>query len=448
MTGGRSIIVIGGGASGILLSAHILRHEDPRVRVTIIEKRGQLGRGLAFSADQPDHVLNVPAGNMSAYADAPDDFRHWLRRRHPELPDDPWLFAPRKIYGEYLGDLVREASAMSEGDPRLTVVEQQAVALREWSGGVELSLADGTSRVGQEAVLAVGHEEQPSRGNGLAVRAGSDDDTPLDPEAPVIILGSGLSMVDAWLTLAARRHRGRVLIVSRHGLLPLAHRQVSPIAIDAADVPFGTNLGYLTRWFRELVAATEAAGGDWRSAVDGLRPYNQRLWQSWTRETRRQFLEHVRPLWNIHRHRLPPQLHALMREAVASDQVELIAAKLLTIEPGQHGVRATIRRRGAANDEAVEVARVYDCGGVTLDVETSSNPVVRSLLAAGLARPDSQHIGLDVTPELNVVSAAGKASPRIFAVGPLTRGQFFEIEAIPDIRRQCVDLAARLVAGR
>jgi uncharacterized NAD(P)/FAD-binding protein YdhS len=234
--------------------------------------------------------------------------------------------------------------------------------------------------------------------------------------------------------------------VSRHGLLPLEHRQVTPLRIDAADVPFGTNLGYFMRWFRDLVATTTAEGDDWRSAVDGLRPYNQRIWQNWTPAVRRQFLEHVRPLWNIHRHRLPPDLHGLMRQAIDGGQLRLVAAKLEGLSRTDCGVAARFRRRGAGTDETVEVVRAYDCGGVTLDVETSSNPVMLSLLAQGKARPDGQRIGLDVTTSLRVVDAAGAASERLYAVGPLTRGKFFEIEAIPDIRRQVADLADRLLA--
>src|SRR5690606_13053172 len=122
-------------------------------------------------------------------------------------------------------------------------------------------------------------------------------------------------------------HQGRILVVSRNGLLPTGHRDVRPLSIDAADVPFGTNLPYFLRWFRDLVDETIAAGGDWRSVVDGLRPYNQRIWQSWSEHTRRQFLRHLRPWWNIHRHRLPPELHERLVRAVATGQVELIAAE-------------------------------------------------------------------------------------------------------------------------
>jgi len=444
MSGARSIIIIGGGASGILLAAHLLRRADSRLQVTVIEKRGQVGRGVAYSAERNNLILNVAASNMSAYADEPNHFRDWLTRTHPELPDDPFLFAPRQYYGAYLRDVLRNSAAGSD-TARLTIVEAEGLSVHEVGKGIEVGLTDGTTRFGDIAVLAVGHEEQPSRGKGIAVRADSDADTPLPADAAVMILGSGLSMVDAWLSLMDRQHRGRILIVSRHGLLPLAHKQVAPFRIDAADVPFGTNLRYFTRWFRELAATVVAEGGDWRSVVDGLRPYNQRIWQAWDRSARRQFLEHVRPLWNIHRHRLPPRLHALMQNAISGGQVELVAGKLVDLSRMDGEVQVRFRRRGASEPEIVKVARAYDCGGVTLDVQSSSNPVITALLAQRAARADEQRIGLDVSLDLQVVDSGGRPSSRLYAVGPLTRGKFFEIEAIPDIRRQCADLAERLL---
>ncbi len=209
---------------------------------------------------------------------------------------------------------------------------------------------------------------------------GSEADTALDPEAPVMILGSGLSMVDAWLTLAQAGHRGPITVVSRHGLLPQGHRQVDKFALDAADAPFGTGLLYFYEWFLETVEEARRAGHDWRSVVDALRPFNQRIWQAWSVGSRRRFLEHIRPIWNIHRHRLPPDLHERLRDAVASGQVTLIAGKFLDVRREGGDVLATVRRKGVANTEELRVARVYDCGGVSVDVEQSSNPVVRQLM--------------------------------------------------------------------
>jgi len=441
----KSVVIVGGGASGVLLAAHLLRSPDPDLRVTLLEKQGRFGQGLAYSARHRDQRVNVPARGMSAFADDPEHFWRWLQRREPGRHQSSWVFVPRRLYGAYLEEVLREAGERIPG--RLLVVAEEAVALHETRSGVETVLANGTSLASRWAVLAVGHETQPSRGRGIAVQVGSARDTPLDPDAPVMILGSGLSMVDAWVSLAEARHRGPVTVVSRNGLLPKGHRDVPPLGIDAADVPFGTSLTYLAGWFRGLVREVEARGGDWRSVVDGLRPYNQRLWQSWPEREKRQFLRHLRPWWNIHRHRLPPDLHAGLVRAVGSGQVELVAAEFVGIERIGKGVRATIRPRGTDRRETIDVARVYDCGGVSVDVRASGNPLIRHLVQTGAARPDGMHIGLDVDPNCALISAAGEVSSRVRVVGPLTRGRYFEIEAVPDIRVQCAGIATSLLAS-
>jgi uncharacterized NAD(P)/FAD-binding protein YdhS len=444
-TGGSpSVTIIGGGASGVLLAAHLLRDPARDIRVTLLERRGQYGQGVAYSASQRDHKVNVPARGMSAFPDDPDHFWRWLQARNYPGSENSWIFVPRRLYGVYLEHVLAEAGRSRTG--RLLVLAEEALSVHLAGKGVETLLGNGTSLVSRHVVLAVGHETQPARGRGIAVRVGSERDTPLDPDASVIILGSGLSMVDAWLSLAQSNHRGPILVVSRNGFLPKGHRDVPPLPIDAADVPFGTNLPYFLRWFRALVSEAEAAGGDWRSVIDGLRPFNQRIWQSWTEHTKRQALRHLRPWWNIHRHRLPPDLHERLSGAVRRHQVELIAAEFLGVERHGDGVRATIRPRGTTERQTIDVARIYDCGGVTVDVATSSNPVIRDLIASGKGRPDVLHIGLDVDEHCHVVDGGGKSSPHLLAVGPLTRGRFFEIEAVPDIRRQCADIARQLLS--
>lgn len=442
--GRPSVTIIGGGASGVLLAAHLLRDPDADIRVTLLERRGQFGQGVAYSASQRDHKVNVPARGMSAFSDDPDHFWRWLQARNYPSPTGSWVFVPRRLYGVYLEHVLGEAARLRPG--RLVVHAEEAVSVRQTGTGVETVLDNGASIVSRHAVLAVGHETQPARGRGIAVRVGSEGDTPLDPDVPVMILGSGLSMVDTWLSLAQAEHRGPILVVSRNGFLPKGHRDVPPLQIDAAEVPFGTNLPSFMAWFRALVAETEANGGDWRSVIDGLRPYNQRIWQSWTEPTKRQALRHLRPWWNIHRHRLPPEQHDRLSAAVAGGQVELIAAEFVGIERHGEGVRATIRPRGRQERQVLDIARVYDCGGVTVDVETSSNPVIGDLIANGTGRPDPLHIGLDVDENCFVIAGDGAVSRHLLAVGPLTRGRFFEIEAVPDIRRQCAEIARKILS--
>lgn len=441
-----SIIIVGGGASGVLLAAQLLRHPDPDLHVTLIEQHGAVGQGLAYSARNRDHRVNVPARGMSAFADDPDHFWRWLQSHDPGRYDSAWVFVPRLVYGLYLEDVLREAAAARP--ERLDIVSGAAVQLVETASGVEVTLADGRILRGHMAALAVGHETQQARGRGIAVRVGSPEDTPLDFQAEVMILGSGLSMVDAWVSLAEAEHGGPIKVVSRNGLLPTAHMDVAPITIAGDVVPFGASLVVLLGWFRGLIRRVEAEGGDWRSVLDGLRPHNQTLWQSWTEAQKRQFLRHLRPWWNIHRHRLPPDLHERLVAAIARGQVELIAAEFLAIEAAGDNVLATIRPRGTARREVISVARVYDCGGVSVDVRASGNPVVRHLVESGAARPDRMNIGLDVDETCALVNGDGQASRRVHVVGPLTRGRYFEIEAIPDIRVQCANVARQMLAER
>jgi uncharacterized NAD(P)/FAD-binding protein YdhS len=441
-----AIIVVGGGASGVLLAAHLLRTRDADIRITLIEKRPVFGQGLAYSTDLADHVLNVSALGMSAYADDPEHFLRWLIDRGLATPENPRIYVPRRIYGEYLATVLSDLRGSENEQGRLHLLSEECVSVTTTAAGVEVKLANGASLVGHVAVLAVGHEEQPSVEKAITIRPGSPDDTPIGPNGQVLILGTGLSMVDAFLSLTAKGHRGKIIALSRRGLVPSIHQAGKPIRLDAADVPLGTELSYFVSWFRQLVRDTEKNGGDWRDVVDGIRPFNQRIWQSWPHSAKRRFIEHTRAWWDIHRHRMPPELHERVIRAVAERELELVAGKLVEAKPAGDGVQATIRRRHGPETETISVARIYDCTGITTDLAAGSNRIVRSLIDHGLARPDPLRIGLDVTPQCALVDSDGQPSERLFAIGPLTRGAFFEIEAIPDIRVQCAGLAKQLTS--
>jgi uncharacterized NAD(P)/FAD-binding protein YdhS len=443
-TGRQSILIIGGGASGVVLAAHLLRDPDADIRITLIEKRNAFGQGVAYSTNLPDHVLNVSAFGMSAYADDPEHFFRWLVGRGLAEPDNPQIYVPRSLYGEYLREILDRLTEQEKGTGRLHTLNEACQSVTTTPSGVEVKLANGTSLVGHIAVLAVGHEEQAPPDHRGAIRPGSSEDTPLPADAPVLVLGTGLSMIDLWLSLENRGHSGKIVALSRRGLLPAIHRRGKPIRLDAADVPLGTDLSYFIRWFRQLVRETEDAGGNWRDVVDGIRPFNQRIWQSWPSGAKRRFIEHTRAWWDIHRHRMPPALHERVSRALAAGDLELLAGKLESVRKDGNGFAATIRPRHKQEAVTLNVARIYDCTGITTDLSTGSNPIVRSLIERGLARPDPLRIGLDVTPGCAIVNAEGAASTRLFAIGPLTRGTFFEIEAIPDIRTQCSALARRL----
>ena len=252
-----------------------------------------------------------------------------------------------------------------------------------------------------------------------------------------MIVGAGLTMVDMALSLDRRGHRDPIVVVSRRGLISHAHRPVRPHPVAAEKIPFGADISQLLRWIRGLAAE----GADWRAAVDALRPHTQRLWRSMTKDQKRRFLRHARVFWDIHRHRMAPEIEAAVTALRESGRLSLIAGTVMAAEAGQDGVRVRIRRRGAGAAEERTFARVIDCTGLSDDVTKSGNPLIRALLERGALRPDELGIGLDIAGSYGIVGVDGAPSRRVFAIGPLARAAFWECIAIPDIRLQCRDIA-------
>lgn len=350
MSGRKSFVIVGGGASGVLLAAQLLKSADPALRVTLVEKSGTFGRGLAYATALDEHLLNVGAQAMSALPDDPDHFQRWLAGRGIET--GRLFFAPRRLYGEYLGDI---AGRLAAAEPlRLKLLQAQALSLSPHRAGVAVALAGGASLEADAAILAVGHDTGGASAFPFAIRPGEDTDAPPAADAPVLILGTGLSMIDVWLALKAQGHHGPVTALSRRGLSPLPHLALRPQPLEGVDAPVGASPAQLARWLRRLARAHIEAGGDWRNVIDGLRPFNQRIWQGWDMEARRRFLRHAKPWWDVHRHRAAPQIHARFKAALDSGELRLIAGKIVgEIEDSRRvagGLEVAVRRRGAGPD--------------------------------------------------------------------------------------------------
>jgi len=239
-------------------------------------------------------------------------------------------------------------------------------------------------------------------------------------------------------------HTGPITAMSRRGLLPKPHRPVVPFPIDRVDIPLGREIAELASWFRKMTRAAQKQGGDWRSVVDGIRPLTQELWQSLTMPARRRFLRHARPWWDVHRHRMAPEVEEFIASTISSGQLKIVAGKIQSVERSDRAALVTFRQRGCSTTETIEVAHIVECTGINPIPHNTSNPVLRSLFDGGFARIDSMGIGLDTTSSCALIDASGEPSTRIFAIGPLTRAVFWEIVAVPDIRDQCHRLAEHI----
>jgi uncharacterized NAD(P)/FAD-binding protein YdhS len=438
-------IIIGGGASAVLLACQLLRDSASAFHVTIVERRTEVGRGIAYHTANPDHVLNVRASNMSALPDQPDHFWRWLCTRSArDAAVDPYCFVPRQIYGDYIAGLIGPLLASG----RLSIVRGECIAASESGLGVAVALTDGTCLTGDVAVLATGHETSGNCSGCYADPWSTPSAAGIEKDASLLILGTGLTMVDYVLSLLLDGHRGQIVAMSRRGLLPAAHRRTEPVRIEATTVPFGTSFNQLFRWFRRRVRSHAAGGGDWRDIVDAIRPHTQRLWRELPLESKRRFLEHARAWWDVHRHRMAPEVAERIHQAIASRRVTVMAAKIMNVEQTTAGALVHYRRRGVGNAERMQVAKIIDCTGIIKNPMQTTNRVLRSLFDQGLARVDPLRIGIEVSPDCAILDWYGTPSKRLFAVGPLTRSTFWEIIAVPDIRNQCAELAARLTRTR
>ncbi|CAN5225808.1 FAD/NAD(P)-binding protein [soil metagenome] len=440
------IVIIGAGFSGTLLAINVLRHDGPRV--TLIERHGdQLARGVAYSAADPTHLLNVRASNMSALRDDPGHLVRWLAARGQGAPQ---AFIPRILYGTYLQDMLSQAqaSARASGQGRLTVLAGAVQGVVANAAGYRVDLADGSSLLADKVVLAVGnlppHTPPGLDPDLLPTRSYAQDPWAADiaeglsESDTVMLLGTGLTAIDAALLLDRAGFRGRILAMSRRGVVPRAHLAEGP-AVQGRSERLRGPLSKIVKLIRRR--STQV---DWRAAVDELRPMTQMMWGGADIDTRARFLRHLRPFWDVHRHRLAPEVADQIAQLQASGRLTFAAGKIVEAQADGNGVRLTWRPRGGTAISVSHARRVVNCTGPQGDLLRTGEPLLKALLDAGQIRPDVLRLGLDVDAQSRVVDAAGVAQERLLCIGPMTRGGMWEVVAVPDLRIQSWDLARRL----
>lgn len=432
------VVVIGGGFTGVAAVGALLEIPDFAGAVTIIEPRARLGQGLAYGEARSGEILNTRVRDMSISAAAPGDFLLWTEETGAELPrqrgvrDAGGVFAPRALFGAYVAARFAERCAARKDVP---VTHKRALATaagRLGEGRIAVSLADGEILEADALILAMGFGA-PNR----SPRFGIAPFTHFIPDGDmrrVILAGSSLTMVDVALRLRRDGYNGLIDIVSRRGLLPHPQSIEATGRRRSVSVPPFPGLARMMGAVRRAAECEIAEGGDWRDAVNGVRPHIPALWRALSMDDRRRFLTRVRPYWDAHRHRLPLDQHQKITR-------ELIAGAM---RMGRGEVRAAagaieIARRGGETEIADDP--VIDCSGHAPDMQA---PIVEGLIAAGLARRDDVGIGLSVRVDGALASAGDET---IFALGPLGQGSLVEITATPEIALQA-QLAARAIASK
>jgi uncharacterized NAD(P)/FAD-binding protein YdhS len=393
---------------------------------------------------------------MSLDSAAPDDFLAFARDQGIQASAGDYL--PRQVYGDYLRACLAAARAAA---PHVSITHRRARALRLRrvpGTGWELWLDDGGALRADDVVLATGNPP-PGCLPGLERLCGSEVYEP-DPWSlgrpggraleNVLLVGSGLTMIDAALRLAAVRPRvRRIHVLSRHGLLPhpQAAQATPPRNPDLAPLDDAAgSTRRITRAFRKLAHETVAAGGDWREVLALARARLPALWTGLSTRERARFLRHVRSFWDVHRHRVPAGPLAAVRNLERLGVLEVHAGRLVSARAVDDDIEITWAPRGEKRTRAWLVDRIVNCTGPDARAERSADPFVASLIAAGFARADALSLGLEIATDGRPIGRDGAAVDRLWYLGPWLRARDWEATAVPELREHAARLAHRILA--
>lgn len=456
----HGIVVIGAGFTGIMLAAHLLRSTAPRaLKISLVERLSRPAGGVAYGTTCRDHLLNVPAGRMSAFPDQPDHFLAWAQRLFPNTRGVS--FMPRAVYGRYLLDVLEESLAQAPNGNHLQRVAGDVVGIDASApdGSLTVQTGNSVSLRADHAVLAVGNfaprnpwvADPTFYSDPRYVRdpwaRGLMNGT--DPDAPVLLIGTGLTMLDIAIQISSEGHRGTIHAISRHGLVPQPHRHAGR---DPRPYPRPADLD---QWpptargaFQALRAEVEKAarqGVNWREVVTSLRHDTPAIWKSWDKRSREQFLRHLRPYWETHRHRAAPAAAETIRKMTEQGRLVVHSGRIMGYEASAAHVEVIWRKRGEATTDRISAARVINCTGPESDPRVMTDDLMRSLLASGAITPDPLGLGVQSTDEGAVIDKHGRASPSVSVVGPLRKGGLWENTAVPELRGEVAALAKRLI---
>lgn len=447
----KTIAIVGGGASGALVATRLLQAAAP-LCIIVVEPGERLARGVAYGTTCPRHLLNVRAAAMSAYPESPGHFADWLRDNiDPALA--PACFAPRYIYGDYLEAQLRQAQRTAGAGARFEHVRSPVVQASCRADTAILDLQGGARIVAHRVVLALGN---PAPSNPLSRQ---DCPTPLSPwsfderyglgeKTPVLLIGSGLTAIDVILALDESGHRGPIHVVSRHGQWPLIHGASPALRSFMGTQDLPASVADIVTVLRREARGIVDDGGSWRSVIDGLRPYTNTIWARLNIVQRRRYLRHLRPYWDIHRHRMAPEVAQALARMCCEGRVILHGARITSAVASRDGdLQVALRTRGSGETQTLRVRKIINCTGPESDYRKIDQTLVRHLFDQGIIAQDPLSLGLLTSDSGALIGSDGTPSRVFFTIGPPRKGTLFETTAMPEIRVQAAALAKVLVNG-
>ncbi|MFL5762817.1 MAG: FAD/NAD(P)-binding protein [Bacteroidia bacterium] len=440
----KTVVIIGGGFSGMLTAERLL-NRSAEVSVTVLNTAHPAGKGIAYDTDHSEYLLNVPAAKMSAFHDQPEHFITWLRSKPEYAALHQEEFVPRSIFGKYL-EKVFENTLRSA---RFQLVNAKATGITSGNKH-DVTLDNGSTVSADFVVLATGNY-LPARPKGI--KSSLDEisgyfPNPWDRAAvsdpgnaeTVMLIGTGLTMVDCFLGLEKNGYSGKILINSPRGYLPASHTD-SGTYPDFYKELNGSDLLSIFRIVRRHIITAKKQGIPWQAVIDAVRPYAAKIWLDLPMKEKQQFISHIRHIWGVARHRLPPAIHHAISKGIESGKAELLAGRIKEIAAKRDHFEVSIIAKADQKEIKYTVERIINCTGPRLNFSEPPDLLIEQLQKTGFIVPHELKMGIKASPKGNIIQSDGKASLTAFAIGSLLRGVLWETTAVPEIRMQAEKIA-------
>lgn len=462
------VVVIGGGFTGAIAAIHLARQATAPLDIQVIEPRSEVGRGVAFSATDPDHRLNSLANLHVVYPEDPLHFEHWLEQVG-RLDSDPdiraqngSIIARRSDFGDYMREQFAAHVAGNSSGSKIRHVRNRALAIRRRDQDFLVEIEDGSALV-SELVIVATNNEQPATLEAFASlaaerhpryianpweMAGLSD---VEDESQVLIIGAGLTAADVAATVLRDKPKATIDVISRSGIRPASRVRAKASAplplwdrINQVPSLFEQKHGKLTSVQNILMALRceirelEALGKPWQLAFDDVRDSARTLWMQLPLEEKKRFQRHLRRRYDSCRFRHAPQTEEIVDAAVAGGRLRFHRGRILRASAASNGIEVVWYHDASGGERSCAYQAVVNCTGPATRPDKMNNPLLQSMIANGIAIVAPLGIGLDVDEHCRVISATGEAQSGLYAFGALTFATFGYALAGPFIVDQVV----------
>lgn len=457
-TSGKNIVIIGGGFCGIMTAVNLLSKAKIPLSITLFNVGYPEGRGIAYKTYTDKHVLNVTCQNMSAFSDQPDHFLNWCKKNYESSEANDELagkFLPRNLYGKYLDHVFQNALENKSPQVNFKIIREEVIDIEKNENSYVITDNAGNKVTADKVVLATGNHPpshpplsktdfQKSK-RYFANPWQEDSIRNINSSEAILIVGTGLTMVDVVLGLDEQKFSGKIIALSPNGFNILSHKKHHPqrYILDELSPPF--DLTKLFKLFYKHVREAHLRGESGETVVDAVRSQTQVIWQQLTLEDKKRFMAHLRHLWGVARHRLPGEIHQQIQSMITTKSLQVMAGRISDITEEKDHMEVKIALRGGDQTETIKVQRIINCTGPLTDISKFKSHLFSNLIRKKYIRPDEMKLGIDATAEGHIIDEFGNKSDSMFTLGSLLKGKLWESTAVPELRKQAEILSELLL---